>query len=39
MPNTFFGMTIGQSGLTAANIGVNTTAHNVSNISLKLRKI
>lgn len=35
MPNTFFGMTIGQSGLTAANIGVNTTAHNVSNINTK----
>ena len=35
MPNTFFGMTIGLSGLTASNIGVNTTAHNVSNINTK----
>ena len=31
MPNTFFGLTIGSTGLFGANIGLNTTAHNVSN--------
>ncbi len=31
MPNTFFGLTIGSTGLYGANIGINTTAHNVSN--------
>ncbi len=32
MPSTFFGLTIGTSGLFAAKTGLNTTAHNVSNI-------
>lgn len=32
MPNTFFGLTIGSSGLNAANIALNTTSHNISNI-------
>lgn len=31
MPSTFFGLTIGTSGLNAANIGLNTTAHNIAN--------
>ena len=31
MPNTFFGLTIGSTGLFGANIGLNTTAHNVAN--------
>ena len=31
MPNTFFGLTIGTTGLYGANIGINTTAHNISN--------
>lgn len=35
MPNTFFGMTIGASGLTASNAAINTVAHNVSNINTK----
>ena len=30
MPNTFFGLTIGSSGLNAANIALNTTSHNIS---------
>ena len=33
MPNTFFGLTISGSGLNAANIAVNTTAHNISNVN------
>lgn len=32
MPNTFFGLTIASSGLNAANIALNTTSHNISNI-------
>lgn len=31
MPSTFFGLTIGTSGLNAASIGLNTTAHNIAN--------
>ncbi|MBE5939368.1 MAG: flagellar hook-associated protein FlgK [Lachnospiraceae bacterium] len=31
MANTFFGLTIAQSGLFAANIALNTTGHNISN--------
>lgn len=31
MANTFFGLTIGASGLFGANMGINTTAHNISN--------
>ncbi len=33
MANTFFGLTIAGSGLTASNIAINTTAHNVSNVN------
>lgn len=29
--STFFGLNIGKSGLYGANVGINTTAHNVSN--------
>ena len=32
MPSTFFGLTIGSSGLNAANIALNTTSHNIANI-------
>lgn len=32
MPSTFFGLTIGSSGLNAANIALNTTLHNIANI-------
>lgn len=35
MPNTFFGMTIGASGLTASNAAINTTTHNISNVNTK----
>ena len=35
MPNTFFGLTIGASGLTASNAAINTVAHNISNINTK----
>lgn len=35
MPNSFFGLTIGASGIFASNAGVNTTAHNISNINTK----
>ena len=35
MPNTFFGMTIGASGMFASNAAINTTAHNISNINTK----
>lgn len=35
MPNTFFGLTIGGSGLTASNAAINTVGHNVSNINTK----
>ena len=31
MANTFFGLTIGASGLYASNISINTTAHNIAN--------
>lgn len=31
MPNTFFGLTIGTTGLYGANVGINTTAHNITN--------
>lgn len=31
MPNTFFGLTIGTTGMFGANIGLNTTAHNITN--------
>ncbi len=31
MPNTFFGLTIGTTGLFGANVGINTTAHNITN--------
>lgn len=31
MPSTFFGLTIGSSGLNAASVGLNTTAHNIAN--------
>ncbi len=35
MPNTFFGLTIGKSGLYASSSGINTTAHNISNAETK----
>ena len=31
MPGTFFGLSIGTSGLYASQAGLNTTAHNISN--------
>lgn len=31
MPNTFFGLTIGTTGMFGANVGLNTTAHNITN--------
>lgn len=31
MPGTFFGLTIGTSGLYASQAGLNTTAHNIAN--------
>lgn len=33
MTNTFFGLTIGGSGLSASSVAINTTAHNISNIN------
>lgn len=33
MANTFFGLTIGSSGLFASNASINTTAHNISNVN------
>lgn len=33
MANTFFGLTIASSGLSASNVSINTTAHNISNIN------
>lgn len=33
MANTFFGLTIASSGLSASNIAINTTAHNISNVN------
>lgn len=35
MPNTFFGLDIGKSGLFTAQSGLNTTSHNISNIETK----
>lgn len=35
MPSTFFGLTIGKSGLNMAQAGINTTAHNASNATTK----
>ncbi len=35
MANTFFGLTIGSTGLFASKTGLNTTAHNISNIETK----
>ena len=35
MPSTFFGLTIGKSGIYAANASINTTAHNASNVTTK----
>lgn len=32
MPNTFFGLDIGRSGLFTAQGGLNTTAHNIANV-------
>ncbi|HCL00864.1 MAG TPA: flagellar hook-associated protein FlgK [Lachnoclostridium phytofermentans] len=32
MPSTFFGLSIGNSGLYASQAGLNTTAHNIANI-------
>ncbi|MBP5160098.1 MAG: flagellar hook-associated protein FlgK [Lachnospiraceae bacterium] len=32
MPNSFFGLTIGSSGLFSSNINLNTTAHNIANV-------
>lgn len=32
MASTFLGLTIASSGLTAANAGINVTAHNISNL-------
>lgn len=33
MANTFFGLTIASTGLSASNIAINTAAHNISNIN------
>lgn len=35
MANTFFGLDIGKSGLYTAHSGLNTTAHNISNVETK----
>lgn len=35
MPNTFFGLTIGKSGLYTYQAAMNTTAHNSSNVDTK----
>lgn len=35
MPNTFFGLTIGKSGLYTASNALNTTAHNIANTETK----
>lgn len=35
MPSTFFGLDIGKTGLFAANVGLNTAGHNVSNENTK----
>jgi len=35
MPNTFFGLTIGTTGLYGSSVGINTTAHNIANTETK----
>ena len=35
MPSTFFGLNIAYTGLQAASVSINTTAHNVSNVNTK----
>lgn len=35
MPNTFFGLDIGKTGLFTSQSGLNTTAHNISNVETK----
>ena len=35
MPSTFFGLNIATSGMNAYNMGLNTTAHNISNRNTK----
>lgn len=35
MPNTFFGLDIGKTGLYTAQGGLNTTAHNIANVETK----
>lgn len=35
MPGTFFGLSIGTSGIYAAQAGMNTTAHNIANTETK----
>lgn len=35
MANTFFGLTIASSGLGASGLGINTAAHNISNVNTK----
>ena len=35
MPNTFFGLNIGKSGLYTASNAMNTTAHNIANTETK----
>lgn len=35
MPNTFFGLDIGKSGLYTAQGGLNTTSHNIANVETK----
>lgn len=35
MPSTFFGLSIGKSGLYASQAAINTTAHNVANATTK----
>ncbi|MEG1847118.1 MAG: flagellar hook-associated protein FlgK [Lachnospiraceae bacterium] len=35
MPSQFFGLNIAYSGLTASNVGLNTTGNNISNIETK----
>lgn len=35
MPSTFFGLTIGKTGINAAQSGINTTAHNAANATTK----
>ena len=35
MPSTFFGLTIGKSGMYASQAAINTTAHNITNATTK----